>query len=364
MRGLTDWFSIFRAGRWTSFDGRTRSFGHGDLDQVVETYDPEHPSPCVITHKEVYSPFAFGWVEKIRRRGDVLEGRCAAATLDPQFSNLVESGRLRNRSIQLKQDTEGKWRLGHVAFLGAEPPAVEGLSPIAFSAAGISFASEEDWDKVEQASRWADLVRILGKLAQRVLGQEESEELIPDWMVREADQQVGRAEEKAIQSEEGMVKQYSQEALDQAIERAKAEAKAEGKTEAMEFARQEQLDRRKTDIEARVGQLVSSGRITPAQSGALTEFANGLSLDVLEFTAEGQSEATQLNRLDFFFGLLDSSSPVLTPGRTLSGSPPAASPQSSDEIARGAREYQAQQRAKGIIISDIDAVRHVSAVSD
>ena len=75
MRGLTDWFSIFRAERWTSSDGRTRSFGHGDLDQMVETYDAEHPSPCVITHKEVYSPFAFGWVEKIRRRGDVLEGR-------------------------------------------------------------------------------------------------------------------------------------------------------------------------------------------------------------------------------------------------------------------------------------------------
>ena len=364
MRGLTDWFSIFRAGRWTSSDGRTRSFGHGDLDQMVETYDPEHPSPCVITHKEVYSPFAFGWVEKIRRRGDVLEGRCAADTIEPQFSNLVESGRLRNRSIQLKQDAEGKWLLGHVAFLGAEPPAVEGLAPIAYSASGISFASDEDWDKVEQASRWADLVRILGKLAQRVLGQEESEDLIPEWMVREADRQVGRAEEKAIQSEEGMVKQFSQEELDQAVEQAKAEAKAAGKTEALEFARQEQLDRRKSDIETRVGKLVSSGRITPAQSGALTEFANNLSLDTLEFSAEGQSEATKVDRLDYFFGLLESSDPVLTPGRTLSGAPPASSPQSSDEIARAAREYQAQQRAKGIVISDVDAVRHVSATSD
>ena len=226
--------------------------------------------------------------------------------------------------------------------------------------AGISFASEEDWDKVEQASRWADLVRILGKLAQRVLGQEESEDLIPDWMVREADRQVGRAEEKAIQSEESMAKQYSQEDLDQAVER----AKTAGKSEAMEFARQEQLDRRKTDIEVRVGQLVSSGRITPAQSEALTEFANGLSLDVLEFTAEGQSEATQLDRLDFFFDLLEASAPVLTPGRTLSGSPPAATPQSSDDLKKAAREYQAQQRSKGIIIGDIEAVRHVSVTSD
>ena len=363
MRGLTDWFSIFRAGRWTSSDGRTRSFDRGDLDQVVETYDSEHPSPCVITHKEVYSPFAFGWIDKVRRRGDVLEGRCAAETLEPQFSRLVESGRLRNRSIQLKPDADGKLRLGHVAFLGAEPPAVEGLTPIAFSASGISFASDEDWDKVEQASRWADLVRILSSLARRVLGQEESEELIPDWMVREADRQVGRAQEKAIQSEEGMVKQFSQEELDQAVEQAKAAAKAEGKSEALEFARQEQRERRKADIETRVGKLVSSGRITPAQSPALTEFANSLSLDTLEFTAEGQSESTKVDRLDYFFELLESSDPVLTPGRTLSGSPPAAKAQASDEIVRAAREYQAQQRDKGIIISDVDAARHVSGTS-
>ena len=364
MRGLTDWFSIFRAGRWTSSDGRTRSFDRSDLDQVVETYDPEHPSPCVITHQEAYSPFAFGWIEKIRRRGDVLEGRCAADTLEPQFSNLVESGRLRNRSIRLTPNPEGKWRLGHVAFLGAEPPSVEGLSPIAFSASGISFASDEDWDKVEQASRWADLVRILSSLARRVLGQEESEELIPEWMAREADREVGRAQEKAIQSEEDMVKQFSQEELDQVVERAKAEAKAEGKSEALEFARQEQRERRKADIQGRVGRLVSSGKITPAQSGALTEFANGLSLDVLEFTAEGQSDATKIDRLDYFFNLLESSDPVLTPGRTISGNPPAAKPQASDEIVRSAREYQAQQRDKGIIISDVDAVRHVSGTSD
>lgn len=118
---------------------------------------------------------------------------------------------------------------GARGVLRAQPPAVEGLAPIAFSASGSSFASEEDWDKVEQTSRWADLVRILVKLAQRELEQEESEELIPDWMVREADRLVGCAQEKVIQSEEGMVKQFSQEELDQTVERVKAEAKAEGK---------------------------------------------------------------------------------------------------------------------------------------
>ena len=106
MRGLTDWFSIFRAERWTSSDGRTRSFGHGDLDQMVETYDAEHPSPCVITHKEVYSPFAFGWVEKIRGRGDVLEGRCAADTLEPQFSKLVKTSFWMPEQARLAQRPE------------------------------------------------------------------------------------------------------------------------------------------------------------------------------------------------------------------------------------------------------------------
>ena len=49
---LSDWFSIFRAGEHASSDGVTRKFSRGDLDNIIERYDPASPSPCVITHEE------------------------------------------------------------------------------------------------------------------------------------------------------------------------------------------------------------------------------------------------------------------------------------------------------------------------
>lgn len=103
-----------------------------------------------------------------------LEGRCAADTLDSQFSNLVESGRLRNRSIQLKQDAEGKWRLGHVAFLGAEPPAAvagdHGLDlrmpppPPTFHLPHLDQSSESDLHLLTRlARRWDYVFKVSGK---------------------------------------------------------------------------------------------------------------------------------------------------------------------------------------------------------
>ena len=129
MSGLSDWFTVFCAGTHTDSKRRTATFTREDLDGIVDAYDPEQPSPCVITHQELYSPFGYAQVEALRRDGDMLQARCAADSIEPQFASLVEDGRLQNRSVQLLPQADGGYRLGHVAFLGAEPPAVEGLAP-------------------------------------------------------------------------------------------------------------------------------------------------------------------------------------------------------------------------------------------
>ena len=65
---LTDWFSIFRSGEHTSSSGEKRTFSGDDLDRIIARYEGQTPSPCVITHEELYSPFAYAQERRRRRR--------------------------------------------------------------------------------------------------------------------------------------------------------------------------------------------------------------------------------------------------------------------------------------------------------
>ena len=194
MSRLAEWFAIFRAGTHTDRNGRSATFSATDLDGIVEGYEAGSSS-CVITHDELYSPFGFGRVAELKRDGDVLYARCDADSIEPQFAGLVEAGRLHNRSCQLVPLDAGGYRLGHVAFLGAEPPAVDGLPPIQMAATVLTFGSDDAWDKVWEADNRASLWEALRRLARRLLSAEEADELVPEWQANSAREDVGAARE-------------------------------------------------------------------------------------------------------------------------------------------------------------------------
>ena len=121
------WIPIFRTGTHTDSAGNTKAWTEAELDLIVGKYKPQdHEAPAVIGHPEHNSP-AWGWVEGLRREGNILFAKFKG--LIPEFVEMVRKGVFKKRSISLYPDTT----LRHVGFLGAMPPAVKGLTDVAFA---------------------------------------------------------------------------------------------------------------------------------------------------------------------------------------------------------------------------------------
>ena len=136
---LPDGIEIFRAGRHIDDGGVTHEFSEADLDGMASSYKPAlKEAPLCVGHPRDNLP-AYGWVKSVQRN---TQGVLTISThsVEPQFAEMVESRRFPKRSASFyppqaaNNPTPGKWYLRHVAFLGAQPPAIAGLKDIQFSA--------------------------------------------------------------------------------------------------------------------------------------------------------------------------------------------------------------------------------------
>ena len=360
---LTDWFSIFRAGEHSASDGVTRSFSREDLDKIIERYDGSaSPSPCVITHEELYSPFAWAQVDSLKRDGDVLLAQCKPETIEPRFADLVADGRLYNRSVQLLPVGEGEgWRLGHVAFLGAEPPAVSGLEPIRFAAAGVTFEAEEAWEKLSEKRERADIWSALRKLAEKVFGPKEADGIVGQFTVDEAREEAGRAaaEAEKQQEEEMKTKKETPEEVELAAERTRLESERKNLDgERLQFAREKAAKH--------VDALIEAGKLTPAIAEGLAEFAVQLDVGaavaggIIEFSRGG--EKVRIAPSEHLFALLQASPAGSPLGGEIAGGRANGGLDIADAgaIREAALEYQASERNKGRTVSNPAAVAHVT----
>lgn len=105
---------------------------------MAASYDPaKREAPLTVGHPLHNLP-AYGWVKQLTRTAS---GALAMTTrqVEPQFAEMVQAGRFKKRSASFyppqspNNPTPGRWYLRHVAFLGAQPPAVAGLKDINFS---------------------------------------------------------------------------------------------------------------------------------------------------------------------------------------------------------------------------------------
>jgi hypothetical protein len=143
MGKLDGWVEIFRAGKHTDSQGRTREFSVADLDRMVGSYQPEqHEAPAVIGHPKDNAP-AWGWVDGLKRVGEVALAKFK--DVQPEFADMVDRRLFKKRSISLYPDGS----LRHVGFLGAQPPAIKGLRDFAIG-------SEEECSVYEFAEAAAD----------------------------------------------------------------------------------------------------------------------------------------------------------------------------------------------------------------
>lgn len=134
---LPDGIEIFRAGRHVDDSGTTHSFTEADLADMASSYNPAlREAPLTVGHPKDNLP-AYGWVKSVQSTEGVLS--INPHQVEPQFAEMVNAGRFKKRSASFyppgapNNPTPGKWYLRHVAFLGAQPPAVAGLKDIQFS---------------------------------------------------------------------------------------------------------------------------------------------------------------------------------------------------------------------------------------
>ena len=298
-KGFDDWVEIFKAGTQTDSQGRTRTFTQADLDAVVSNHDPDHPAPHVITHNESYSPFAFGQSAELRRVGDVLQVK--SQKINPDFEKLVESGALYERSVRLLPSDSG-FKLGHIAWLGAEAPAVQGLSPIQFEQGTDCF------DYMVDSYTPGVLARTLRSLRDFIIETfdlEKADELVPGYVIdglndhvsdlRNSDDDSSSSFNKPMED----VMPFTQEDID----RARTEGEVAGKTAAQsDFSSAEQdlkteldAERRKNraaDFRAMVDAAVDAGQLIPAQAEGIVDFMLALPADPFEFSVGEGDKAT------------------------------------------------------------------------
>lgn len=128
---------IFKAGTHLSMEGERITFSQADIDAIAAGYDrTRREAPLTVGHPEHDKP-AYGWV---RRLHSAPGGRLQmeAHQVDPAFAEMVSEGRFKKRSASFyaphhpSNPTPGRWYLRHVAFLGAQQPALSGLPDLQF----------------------------------------------------------------------------------------------------------------------------------------------------------------------------------------------------------------------------------------
>lgn len=158
---LPDGIEIFRPGRHTDDQGIAHHFTEADVDGMAASYNPAlREAPLTVGHPKDNLP-AYGWVKAVSRNA---AGVLAITphNVEPQFAEMVADKRFPKRSASFyppqapNNPTPGKWYLRHVAFLGAQPPAIAGLKDIQFSeddaGGAVSFSEIEPAPSTPQES--------------------------------------------------------------------------------------------------------------------------------------------------------------------------------------------------------------------
>lgn len=255
---MEDWMEIFRAGRHTDSEGRVRDWSTQDLDFAVKSYDPaQHEAPLVIGHPATNGP-AYGWVQGLKRVGDLLMAK--AHQVAPEFAQLVKDGRFKKRSTSFYPNGT----LRHIGFLGAQPPAVKGLRD-------ISLSSDEYCISYEESA------------APGPAGDPQPDPHKPEDAMDKEERE--RLEKKAADAEAARVTAETQYAE---AKRKADELQAEKDKAASDHAEAEVKTQHKARKE-RLEKLVEDGKVLPAESGKLLQFAAaiGTSAGPVDFAEDG-----------------------------------------------------------------------------
>lgn len=318
---LPDGIQIFRAGRHIDDSGTTHEFSEADVAGMARSYSPAlREAPLTVGHPKDNLP-AYGWVKSAEVQGGVLV--INPHQVEPQFAEMVNAGRFKKRSASFyppsapNNPTPGNWYLRHVAFLGAQPPAIAGLKDIQFS--------EDDAGGVVCFSEETDPPAPASTHQQESLSMTEAEiQALKDKLA---------AEEKARAEAEAREKAAKEEA-----DKAKAETAS--------FAEKAKADRTAGFVSFAETQ-VKAGRLLPKDKDMAVATMEALAdAQPVEFS-EG-STTTKVTPTAWLQNLIATAKPHVSFGEFASGTAPAegaAKGKSDAEIDQAAKAYA---RDKGV----------------
>lgn len=301
---LPDQIEIFRAGRQVDDAGNAHVFSEADVAAIAAAYDPAlREAPLTVGHPASNLP-AYGWVKGLSAQG-------ATLTMNPhqvedKFAEMVQAGRFKKRSASFYPPAHpgnpapGQWYLRHVAFLGAQPPAVAGLKDIQFA--------EGDAEGAVSFSETA----IIQK---EILMDEETK-------ARLAQAEAEAAAAKAAQAN------------------AEAAAKA-AKDQLAQFAEVQRQDRHTAHVSFAEAQ-VKAGKLLPSNKETAVAVLDQLADSrPIEFSEAGVSK--KIAPAEWFKGLIEGAKPLVEFGEFAAGGAGESAKGKSDaEIDKMAKEFAAK----------------------
>lgn len=271
--GKEKWIEIARTGTFEDSAGRLRTFTVRDLDAIARSYDPaKRDAPLTFGHPQTDKAPAYGWVEKLKSEG----GRLYAnfSQVPEQVRDLVAKGHYRHVSMSLMPDLV---TLRHVALLGAEQPAIDGLAAVEFADGGdaitVDFAVQKQGD---DSMSIEELQRQVGQL--------------------QAQLEALKAENADLKKQAETNKQGKEKA-----ESAKTDAEKKADQAHADFAAyREKVEGERR--EARVSELVKAGKVKPAEKASVLDFAAKLATQTgtVDFAApDGKTESLSMEERYF-----------------------------------------------------------------
>lgn len=360
---------IFRGGTHTDMHGTTLAFGESEIAGIAAAYDPAlSEAPIVIGHPRTDAP-AYGWVKSLFARGDRLYAE--PDQVDAAFAELVESGRYKKvsacfyRPAAPANPKPGAYYLRHVGFLGAEPPAVKGLAPVAFAESPeddlflVEFADHESMSLI---ARLTSLFRGVRDYIVERDGTEKADAVIPSYVIEGLSEQTTAAmlspePEPAYSEEETMSKTDPKTPSVDAEDLTRRVADLEAREAA--FAERQ----RRAEADAVVTAAIREGRLTPAQAEGLAAFMANLSeSDTVAFSEEGKEKA--LSSITFMKAFLSRLPVQVEFAEKSAGADETVDGLSPLDAANRAVAYQERMKRDGVVITTSEALSAVKAGKD
>jgi hypothetical protein len=310
-----------------------------DLQQIVENYQPEKRKvPLVIGHPQIDSP-AYGWVDKFELAAD---DRLWAHVneVEQTFATMLSKKMFTDRSAKVLTKPDGTKQILHIGFLGAHPPAVEGLKPVELG------EPEGEAIEVELGGFYFDsqIVSLARNIREYILerdGVEVADRVVPTWMLDTM------AESNLIESN-GASFAMAGENKEQTVDLAAREANLVEREKAIAAREAQQLE---TELAAFIDARISEGKVLPAQKEVYLTTMRTLASQPVELAAGEKSPLESFKE-----SLINLPKQVEL----------AAQPEGVEAVELGAKEqaqkviaYRNEMRGKGIEISYAEAAEHV-----